>query len=80
MALADAFSKQSGSESVGQDLVKAAKSAWGEHFKSHILVHNAGISVNAKLEEITMENYKRQVRARSLLLVADLFYTSWHFD
>lgn len=46
---------------MGPELLQAAKASFGDDFKMHILVHNAGVSTNAKLGEISMEAYKRQM-------------------
>jgi 3-oxoacyl-[acyl-carrier protein] reductase len=59
----------------GPKFLAEAKRCFGEEFKLHILVHNAGVSINASLQDITLEGYTKQmdINVRAPLFITQAF-------
>jgi len=64
-----------GSVDIGKTLLKAATDFFGQDFVLHILIHNAGVSRDAPLEELTLDDYEFQmnINFRGPILITQAF-------
>lgn len=60
-----------GATDIGETLVKACKEIWGNDFVLHMLVQNAGVSINETLEESQLETYTKtfDINVRGPMLI-----------